>query len=68
MTRFFYFHFFILKYPSYEKLAMMSHSELTRFYDVIIIDKNLNWHHQINNVTDKLNRAIWYFDQNRAFC
>ena len=36
MTRFFYFHFFILKYPSYEKLAMMSQFELTRFYDVII--------------------------------
>ena len=26
-------------------------------YLAIIIDKNLNWHHQINNVASKLNRA-----------
>ena len=36
ITQFFYFHFFILKFPSYEKLAMASQFDLTRFYDVII--------------------------------
>ena len=36
VTPFFYFHFFILKLPSYEKLAMTSQFELIRFYDVII--------------------------------
>ena len=36
LTRFFYFHFFIAKFPSYEKLAMTSQFDLTRFYDVII--------------------------------
>ena len=36
VTRFFNFHFFILKFPSYEKVAMMSQSDLTRCYDVII--------------------------------
>ena len=35
VTRFFYFHFFILKFPSYEKLAMTSQFNLTRFCDVI---------------------------------
>ena len=33
---FFYFHFFILKFLRYEKLAMASQFDLTRFYDVII--------------------------------
>ena len=33
---FFCFHFFILKFPSYEKIAMTSQFDLTRFYDVII--------------------------------
>ena len=32
---FFYFYFFILKVPSYEKLAITSEFKLTRFYDVI---------------------------------
>ena len=35
LTRFFYFHFFIVKFPSYEKLAMTSQFDLTRFYDFI---------------------------------
>ena len=30
LTRFFYFHFFIVKFPSYEKLALTSQSDLTR--------------------------------------
>ena len=33
---FFYFHFFILKFLRYEKLAMTSQFDLTRFFDVII--------------------------------
>ena len=36
LSRFFYFHFFIEKFPSYEKLALSSQFDLTRFYDVII--------------------------------
>ena len=36
VTRLFYFHFFILKFPSYEKLAMTSQFDLTRFYDAEI--------------------------------
>ena len=36
ITRFFYFHFFILKFPGYEKLAMMSQFDFTRFYDILI--------------------------------
>ena len=36
VTRFFYFCFFNLKFPSYEKLAMTSQFDLTRFYDFII--------------------------------
>ena len=36
LTRFFYFHFFIVKYPSYEKLALTSQFDLTRIYDVIM--------------------------------
>ena len=36
VTRFFHFHFFVLKFPSYEKLALTSQFDLTRFYDVII--------------------------------
>ena len=28
--------FWILKFPSYEKLAKMSQFDLTRFYDIII--------------------------------
>ena len=35
VTPFFYFHFFIPKFPCYENLAMTSQFELTRFYDVI---------------------------------
>ena len=35
LTRFFYFHFFIVKFPSYEKLAMTSQFDLARFYDVM---------------------------------
>ena len=35
VTRFFYFRFFNLKFPSYEKLAMTSQFDLTRFCDVI---------------------------------
>ena len=35
VTPFFYFHFFIPKFLCYEKLAMTSQFELTRFYDVI---------------------------------
>ena len=31
VTRFFYFHLFLLKWPSYEKLAMTSLFDLTRF-------------------------------------
>ena len=33
---FIYFQFSILKFPSYEKLAMMSQFDVTRLYDVII--------------------------------
>ena len=36
LTRFFYFHFFIVKYPSYEKLALTSQFDLTRIYDIIM--------------------------------
>ena len=36
VTRFFYFYFFILKFPSYLKLVMASLLNLTPFYDVII--------------------------------
>ena len=36
LTQFFYFHFVIVKLPSYEKLASTSQFDLTRFYDVII--------------------------------
>ena len=36
LTRLFYFHFFIVKFPSYEKLALTSQFDLIRFYDVII--------------------------------
>ena len=36
VTWFCYFRFFLLKFPSYEKLAMTSQLDLTRFYDVII--------------------------------
>ena len=36
LTRFFYFHFFIVKFPSYEKLILTSQFDLTRFYDFII--------------------------------
>ena len=36
VTRFCYFRFFNLKFSSYEKLAMTSQFDLTRFYDVII--------------------------------
>ena len=36
LTRFYYFHFFIVKLPSYEKSALTSQFDLTRFYDVII--------------------------------
>ena len=36
VTRFFYFRFFNLKFPSHEKLAMTSQFDLTRFYDFII--------------------------------
>ena len=36
VTRFFDFHFFILKFPSYEKLAVTSQFDLTRFYGVVI--------------------------------
>ena len=32
----FYFHFFILKFLSYEKLVMTSQFDLTQFYDVVI--------------------------------
>ena len=32
---FFIFHVFILKFPSYEKLAMTLQFDLTRLYDVI---------------------------------
>ena len=41
VTRFFYFHFFILKWPSYEKLAMKSKFDLTWFYDIIICNSVL---------------------------
>ena len=36
VTRLFYFHFFNLEFPSYEKLAMTSQFDKIRFYDVII--------------------------------
>ena len=36
VTRFFYFHFFSLKFLSYEIIAMTSQLDLTRFYEVII--------------------------------
>ena len=36
VTLFFYFHFFIVKFPGYEKFAMASQFDLTRFYDIII--------------------------------
>ena len=36
VTRFCYFLFSNLKFPSYEKLAMTSQFDLTWFYDVII--------------------------------
>ena len=36
VTRLFYFHFFILRFPSYGKLAMTSQFDLTQFYDIII--------------------------------
>ena len=41
-TRFFYFHFFILKFPSHEKLAMTSQFDLTQFYDVLIRNSGFN--------------------------
>ena len=40
ITRFFYCYFFILKFPSYEKLAMTSQFDLSRFYDVIICNSD----------------------------
>ena len=48
----FYFHFFNLKFPNYEKLAMTSQFDLTRFYDVIICNSVfrlgfLTWEFQI---------------------
>ena len=36
LTRLFCFRFIIVKFPSYEKLALTSQFDLTRFYDVII--------------------------------
>ena len=36
VTLFFSFHFFILMWPSYEKLAMISQFDITRFHEVII--------------------------------
>ena len=42
VTQCFYFHFFILKFRSYEKLAMTSQFDLTRFYDVIIRNSVFN--------------------------
>ena len=36
LIRLFYFHFFIVKFPSYKKLALTSQFDLTQFYDVII--------------------------------
>ena len=36
-------------------------------YLVIIIDKNLNWYHKINNVAAKLNRANAIFSKTRHF-
>ena len=36
VTRFFSFHFFILMWSSYEKLAMISQFDITRFHEVII--------------------------------
>ena len=36
MTPFYYFHFFNLKFPSNEKLAMTSQFDFTRFHNVII--------------------------------
>ena len=36
LTRFFYFHFFIVKFSSFEKLTLTSQFDLTWFYDVII--------------------------------
>ena len=42
VTRFFYFHFFILKFLSYEKSAMTSQFDLNRFYGVIIRDSVFN--------------------------
>ena len=32
----FYFHFFSLKFPSYERFSMTSQFDLNRFYDIII--------------------------------
>ena len=42
LTRFFYFHFFIVKFPRYEKLALTSQFDLTRFYDVINVTRFFN--------------------------
>ena len=39
---FFYFHFFIIKFPSYAKLAITLEFDLTRFYDVIIRNSFFN--------------------------
>ena len=36
LTRVFYFHFLIVKFSSYEKLALTSQFDFTRFYDVTI--------------------------------
>ena len=36
LTQFFYFHFFLVEFLSYEKLALTSQFDLTPFYDVII--------------------------------
>ena len=38
----FYVHLFILKFLSYEKLAMTSQFDLTRFYDAIICNSVFN--------------------------
>ena len=38
VTQFFHFYLFILKFPSYEKLAMTSQFGLTRFYNSGIPD------------------------------
>ena len=61
---FFYFHFFILKFPSYKKLAMTSQFDLIRFYDVII---NFNLvltlfviFHEWNNWYLLKQKLLWY--------